>query len=134
MDTKNTKVVGRHVLVMDDEATIRHLLQDSLGYLGYEVTATSNGEEAIAAYKSRRDNGGKFDAVIMDLTVRDGMGGSEAAMAIIQQYPDAVMIAASGDATDPVILQPEPYGFVECIVKPFNLGELAAKIRSLIGA
>ncbi len=119
---------------MDDEATIRQLLEDSLSYLGYNVTTTTCGEEAIEAYSNRREEGGKFDAVIMDLTVRNGMGGQEAALAIIQKYPDVVMIAASGDSNDPVIQQPEPYGFVESIVKPFNLGELTAKIRSLVGA
>ena len=119
---EDIKVTDRYVLVMDDEATIRQLLEDSLSYLGYNVTT------------NRREEGGKFDAVTMDLTVRNGMGGQEAALAIIQKYPDVVMIAASGDSNDPVIQQPEPYGFVESIVKPFNLGELTAKIRSLVGA
>ena len=129
----NTQDGKRYVLVMDDEATIRQLLSDSLTYLGYGVVTATCGEEAIDLYSQRREQGETFDAIIMDLSVLDGMGGQEAAIAIIQKYPDAVMIAASGDANDPIILQPEPYGFVECIVKPFNLGELTAKIRSLIG-
>lgn len=128
------KISDRHILVMDDESTIRQLLEDSLGYMGYSVTTTTCGEEAIAAYEKRREEGNIFDVIIMDLTVRDGMGGKDAAIAIIQKYPDAVLIAASGDSNDPVIQQPEPHGFVECIVKPFNLGELTAKIRSLVGA
>ncbi len=60
--------MGR-VLIMDDEELIRSIACKMLTHLGYQVTATSDGEEAIAVYRQSLEAGKKFDAVILDLTI-----------------------------------------------------------------
>ncbi len=118
---------------MDDEATIRTLLEESLEFMGFDVVSTMCGEDAVAAYgKAAQENAG-FDAVIMDLTVQDGMGGEEAASLIGKSYPDAIIIAASGDSGSPAMEHSENFGFKGHISKPFNLQELSSYIHSFLG-
>lgn len=124
----------KRILIMDDEATIRTLLEQSLHLMGFEVFSVVCGEEAVAAYEQAAQENAAFDAVIMDLTVQGGMGGEEAAALIGKTYPEAVIIAVSGDAGAPAMEFCEDFGFKGHICKPFNLKELASYIHSLLGA
>ena len=63
------------VLVMDDEEPILDVLQIMLEEFGYEVVCVRTGEEAIIAYGDAISNGIPFRVVIMDLTIKGGMGG-----------------------------------------------------------
>ena len=65
----------QRVLVMDDDESIRELTSQLLGTLGYDVTAVPDGVEAIRAYERALRAGEKFQAVILDATVRGGLGG-----------------------------------------------------------
>ncbi len=123
----------KRILVMDDEATIRTLLEDSLQFMGFEVCSTVCGEDAVAAYSQAVKNNAAFDVVIMDLTVQNGMGGEEAAALIGKSYPDAVIVAASGDSGAPAMEHSEDFGFKGHVTKPFNLQELSSYIHSLLG-
>jgi signal transduction histidine kinase len=69
--------IGR-VLLMDDEAPLRDAIGQILGGLGYSVTLSADGAEAIDLYRKAADSGHPFDAVMLDLTVPGGMGGKEA--------------------------------------------------------
>ena len=61
---------------MDDEAAIRDLTSQLLSTLGYDVTADPDGLEAIRNSKVVQRRGENFQAVILDATIRGGMGGS----------------------------------------------------------
>src|SRR5205085_8373561 len=65
----------QRILVMDDEEGIRELTSQLLNTLGYEVTAVTNGVEAINTYERAMRRGENFQAVILDATIRGGMGG-----------------------------------------------------------
>lgn len=123
----------KRILVMDDEATIRTLLEESLQFMGFDVVTTVRGEDAIAAYSQAVKDNVAFDVVILDLTVKDGMGGEEAADLIAKSYPDAVLLAASGDTGAPAMKNSADFGFKGHISKPFNLQELSSYIYSLLG-
>ena len=63
------------ILVMDDDATLCEMLRFMLKALGYETVVTGEGAAAVAAYLEARESGRPFAAVILDLTVPEGMGG-----------------------------------------------------------
>ena len=46
--------------------------------LGYKAVVVTNGDAAVQRYKRALQKGRRFDAVILDLVVPDGMGGKEA--------------------------------------------------------
>ena len=65
----------QRILIMDDEAAIRDLTSELLSTLGYDVTAVPDGAEALRTYQQAMRRGEHFHAVILDATIRGGMGG-----------------------------------------------------------
>ncbi|HQP12988.1 MAG TPA: ATP-binding protein, partial [Candidatus Omnitrophota bacterium] len=65
------------ILLMDDEESLRAVLGRILKNIGYEVELVCNGEEALRRYQEARNQKADFDVVILDLTIRGGMGGKD---------------------------------------------------------
>src|SRR5579859_200450 len=102
-----TMIEGRSVLVLDDEESIRSLLEEGLGGYGLRVTCAASAEEAAKCAATE-----SFDVVLCDLNLGGAGGfvsGREAA---------AGVIAASG-ATKPLVI--------------FMTGELAATMEGQDG-
>lgn len=124
--------MGGSILVMDDEKMIRDMAAEMLKYLGYRVTTCENGAEAISQYKTARESGAPFSAVIMDLTIPGGMGGKETAERILDIDPKACLIVSSGYSNDPIMSAYGIYGFNAAMVKPYNITELGQQLSSLL--
>ncbi len=80
--------------------------------------------EAIRAYTTARDAGRAFDVVILDLTVRGGMGGRETVLRLMQIDPDVRAIVSSGYSQDPMMSRYRDYGFCGVVSKPYSVSEL----------
>ena len=102
---------GARVLMLDDEEAICMLVTCALEPLGYEVTETNDGVDAIAAYQKAMEEGRPYALVISDLTIPGGMGGQETIKRLLEIDPDVCAIVSSGYASDPVVSQFEDYGF-----------------------
>jgi PAS domain S-box-containing protein len=113
-----------HILVMDDEEMIRNLSSELLGIMGYQVCTCSSGDEAIERYKTAQEMDTPFSAVIMDLTIPGGMGGKDAAQAILAIDPYAQLIVSSGYSNDPVLAEYDKYGFVAAVSKPYTVDKI----------
>lgn len=120
------------ILVMDDEEIIRDIISKMLKRMGYEVFVTADGAEAVELYKSAKDSNQPFDAVVVDLTVPEGMGGDIAVGKILDIDPDAKVIASSGYYDSPIASKFEKYGFVGFIPKPYNTEELTNILRKIL--
>ncbi|MHB2155084.1 hybrid sensor histidine kinase/response regulator [Calditrichota bacterium GD2] len=123
-DMKIDSFKGKRVLVMDDEEFILELMGSFLEMIGVEAEFAKDGEEAIEKYKQALEKKQRFDAVIMDLTIRGGMGGKEAISQILKIDPSAKVIVASGYSTDSLLANFQHHGFVGRLSKPFTLDEL----------
>jgi PAS domain S-box-containing protein len=121
------------VLVMDDEEYIREVLAEMLTVLGYDTDTCVSGEELIRMYRDMSGQGRTPDAVIVDLTIRGGMGGLEAARAILDFDPRARLIVASGYSTDPVMAHFQDYGFSAALAKPFQMDDINNELAKVIG-
>ncbi len=119
------------VLLMDDEPTILLVTGKLLSFLGYTVVTAADGQQALALYKESLSNGGRFDAVILDLTIPGGMGGKETIDRLLEVDPQVRAVVSSGYSHDPVMAAYEKYGFKAVITKPYNIQELGAIILSL---
>jgi PAS domain S-box-containing protein len=128
--------VMRHgrVLVMDDEEGIRMGLSLTLRGLGHEVDLAENGQAAIEAFKKAKRLCQQFDVVILDLTIREGMGGQETIQELLKIDPDAKAIAISGYVNSPVILEPERHGFKAAMPKPFDVDTLQEILARVMGS
>jgi signal transduction histidine kinase/ActR/RegA family two-component response regulator len=122
------------LLVMDDEEAIRKLLATVLIKLGYEVQTARDGAEAIALYENAKASGISFDAVLLDLTVRGGMGGIEAAAKLKELDPSLKLIVSSGYSDAPVMSDFRKFGFDDAIPKPWTAAEVGRVFRRLLVA
>ena len=120
---------GDRVLVMDDEAPVRDLLQSTLSHLGCEVLTAADGAETISLYRRALEKNEQIDIVIMDLTVPGGMGGREAIGELLALDPDARVIVSSGYSNDPVIAHFSDHGFRGALIKPYRLTELKSALK-----
>ncbi len=121
------------VLLMDDEPAILELAGAMLGHLGYEVTGTSHGAAAIAAFRQALAEGRPYRAVILDLTVPGKLDGRDVASALRLLDPGVRAIVSSGYSNDPVMGDFSAYGFCGVLSKPYRLGDLAAALAAAIG-
>lgn len=125
------KLTGR-VLFMDDEEPIREMANSLLKRLGFEVTSVIDGREVVRAYAEAIESGGRFDLVIMDLTVPGGIGGREAMAELHKIDPSVKGIVSSGYSSDPVMANYRAHGFHGMVAKPYRLTDLAKAIRSVL--
>jgi len=132
--TEPTTAPRNHVLVMDDEEMIRQVASDMLEAIGCTVQTAPDGEKALELYVQSMNSGNPFDLVIMDLTVRGGMGGKEAVEKLLAIDPGAKVIVSSGYASDPVLANHRKYGFRGIVSKPYDIGQLQEVLRRVLNA
>lgn len=119
----------QRVLVMDDEAAIRELTSQLLTTLGYEVTAVPDGLEAVKTYERALRRGEQFQAVILDATIRGGMGGLATIERLRSLDPQVTAIICSGYSDQAALSQFFNYGFRGALPKPFTRRELAEALQ-----
>ena len=114
------------VLIMDDEDMILEVASEMLQMLGLEAHNRTTGRGLGQVHRGEKERDA-FDAVIMDLTIPEGMGGRRPYLAScsrikgprhrIQRY-----------SNDPVMSNYRAFGFVEVMPKPYTLKELEETI------
>jgi PAS domain S-box-containing protein len=119
------------ILVMDDEQSIRRMVEDALTQFGYEVTAAEDGQTAIDLFSAALTSGKTFDAILLDLTIPGGMGGKEAIQHLKRLDPHVKAIVTSGYSDDPIMSDFQSYGFQDILVKPYKIVDLAKTLESL---
>ncbi|MBI5102941.1 MAG: PAS domain S-box protein [Nitrospirae bacterium] len=112
------------VLLMDDEDVVRNVAQEMIGALGHEVESAEDGRKAIELFRQAREAGNPYDLVILDLTVKGGMGGEEAIAGIREIDPNVKAVVSSGYADNPVIADYRTYGFSAVLNKPYKIDSL----------
>lgn len=124
---------GGRILVMDDMEAMMMVAGEILNALGYEVAFSTNGEEAIEAYKKAKESGKPFDAVVFDLTVPGSMGGEEASNILIEYDPDLVAIASSGYTNSNVMSDYKNSAFKAVVPKPYRIKEMSDALNRVLG-
>jgi PAS domain S-box-containing protein len=122
------------ILLMDDEEVVRELAGEMLTLLGYRVTLSKDGAEAIDLYRQAQDSGDPFNAVIMDLTIPGGLGGKEAFAVLQVLNPDVRAIVSSGYCTDPIMGDYKKYGFCGVLPKPYDANAMGEVLYDAISA
>jgi CheY-like chemotaxis protein len=131
--TPMTTAAGkRKILLMDDEEVVRKVAKDMIESLGHEVECTADGETAIVMFRHARESGIPFDVVILDLTVKGGMGGEIAVRKLAEIDPDVFAVVSSGYADNPVVADFQAYGFSAFLNKPYKIDALRDCINKSI--
>ncbi len=120
--------MNSRILIVDDEATIRASLVESLTREGYDITSAETGEEALAKTHSM-----VFDLVITDLKL-PGVSGLEILQALRNQgnSTPVIMMTAYGDVDTAVSAM--RLGAYDFMPKPFKLGTMKKQVRAALKA
>ncbi|MCP4694422.1 MAG: response regulator, partial [Desulfobacterales bacterium] len=129
---EDADVSSVHILALDDEETVRAVIQAMMKKMGCKVSFAVEGQEAVDLYREARRIGAPYDIVIVDLTIPGGMGGKEAAREIFKINPAAKIIVSSGYATDPVMANYQAYGFKGVVAKPYLFDSLKQVVQRVL--
>ncbi len=114
-----------HILVVDDDAEVRKVVQRDLEKQGYRVSVATNGQSMRGCLPNN-----DIALVLLDL-VMPGEDGLELTRYLRNNYPVGIIILTGrGDTVDRVVgLE---MGADDYLAKPFELRELLARIRSVL--
>jgi len=111
------------VLVVDDEETVRNLLQRTLEEAGYDVDTAANGEEAL-------DRMSQLNIGVVFLDVKmPGMSGIEVLSKLTADWPDTCVIMATAVADAQTVVEAMKIGAYDYITKPFSRDDVILKLR-----
>jgi len=109
---------------MDDEPYIRDAFGELLKRMGFDVEYAAEGDELLHTLRVATSEGHPFNAVIMDLSIPDGKGGKETIGELRKFDHEIKAFVSSGYSDDPIMVNPESFGFTDKISKPFRSCEL----------
>ncbi|AHA30797.1 response regulator transcription factor [Exiguobacterium sp. A1_3_1] len=115
-----------HILVIDDEASIRHLVKLQLELDGQTVETAADGATALALQETQT-----FDLIVLDLMLPDTTG-FDLIPKLRKTTPDLpiLMLTARDQMNDKIIgLQ---LGADDYMTKPFNGTELVLRVKNLL--
>jgi CheY-like chemotaxis protein len=129
-------LVGKHVLVADDEAKIRQVIRDVLRGKGCKVTVCANGGAAIAELEAaNRGAIPAFDLIVSDIKMPDKTGYEvfSAAKRLNTQLP---VILMTGFGYDPhhSIVRASQEGLSCVLFKPFQIDRLMEEVKKALSA
>ena len=117
-----------NVLVIEDDASFRHLLEPAIKSLGHEVTVARNGREGMEKFEEDQ-----FDIVLTDIFMPE-KEGLETISALRRRRPDIRIVAMSGGLADrklDVLELARRLGAHAVLEKPFNKEQLNEAIESV---
>jgi len=116
------------ILLVEDDAAVRHATKSLLEEFGYTVLEAADGMEALAVFAAHRD---QVRLLVCDL-IMPKLNGQETRAGILKLKPDVKTLFISGYTNDIItrkgILDPE----VHMLLKPLHPAKLLEKIREIL--
>jgi two-component system NtrC family response regulator len=114
------------ILIIDDDTSLRRVLEYNLQEEGYEVAAASSGEEGLYWFGQS-----KPDLVISDMKM-SGMDGLMVLKSIKERSPETLVIIITAFGTVDVAVEAMKAGAYDYITKPFNRDELRLTVKKAL--
>jgi DNA-binding response OmpR family regulator len=114
------------LLLVEDDPSIRTVLQDALHTDGHAMTVASDGDEALAILRERR-----FDLLLLDIML-PGPSGLEILRSVRQQDRDTPILLLTARSSESDKVLGLELGADDYVTKPFSLRELRARVKALL--
>ncbi len=119
---------GWTVLLVDDEPTVRMLVTDALGELGYTALEAADGAAGLDILREDR----RIDLLVTDVGLPGGMNGRQLADAARVGRPGLKVLFITGYAETAVLDHGRLEPGMHVLTKPFAMDALGSRIRQLI--
>lgn len=117
-----------HILVIEDEESLRYMLETRLNQVGYSVTVAATGKHALQKFKA----GQKFDLILCDLKMPN-MSGLDLFREFKEMGGGAPFVILTGYPERAKIMEAIQLGVQDVILKPVKHMELLERIRIFLG-
>jgi PAS domain S-box-containing protein len=117
------------ILLVEDESSLRRVVAQALGVLGYSVLQAVNGQEAMDVWQK---HGHAIDLLFSDMVMPEGMTGLDLAQRLRKERPSLKVIISSGynvEITQPGRLAAEGIFYLQ---KPFQVEVMAKAVRDCL--
>lgn len=114
-----------HILIIDDEAQIRRLLEITLAASGYKIFEASTAKDGIVVAATQQ-----ISLILLDLGLPD-MEGFEVLQKLREWYQRPIIILSVRNSEEDIVYALD-HGANDYLTKPFRTGELLARIRVAI--
>ncbi len=115
--------MAEQVWIIDDDKSMRWVLEKALNQAGFTTTTFSSGEEALAALSSRQPN-----VMITDIRMQ-GMDGLALLAMVHKRYPHLPVIVMTAHSDLDSAVKSYQSGAFEYLPKPFDLDDAVALVR-----
>jgi len=120
----------RTILLVEDDDSLRHLVQLSLEHLGYHVIAAADGHQALILFGAHEH---EIDLILSDMEMPITSGG-ELYRAVRALNERVKFVLASACALDELRKRDDPAPEVPFIQKPWTVTQLAGVLRETLAA
>ena len=126
MDRNPQRKRTEHILLVDDELELLAVNSKLLATLGFEVSTTTSGLDAV-----ERIQGQEIDLVILDMMM-PVIDGVETLRRIRSSVPDQKVVILSAYAEDDQVLDVKALGISAYLRKPFELAKISTVLREVL--
>jgi len=118
--------VGRKILIIDDDSSLRRVLEYNLQEEGYEVSTAVSGEEGLLRFAEQEP-----ELVITDMKM-PGMDGFQVLRAVKERSPGTLVIIITAFGEVDSAVKAMKSGAYDYITKPFNRDELKLTVKKAL--
>ncbi len=127
--TRSTTPTGHEtILVVDDDAAVRHVTATALRRQGYRVLEADSGQSALEQSRAER---ARVHLLVTDVAMPQ-MSGPALAAQLVLERPDTRVLYVSGYAEEGIAHRGVLDDGVAMLQKPYDIRELARRVRSLL--
>ncbi|HTH47568.1 MAG TPA: response regulator [Candidatus Limnocylindria bacterium] len=120
---------GETILVAEDEAALRQLVQQILGRHGYRVLLAENAAEALQLW---RQAAGQVDLLLTDLVMPGELSGRELAELLLREQPTLKVIFTSGYSAESLTANDLSNATTAFLQKPYRPEKLVLAVRECL--
>ncbi|MGZ3374965.1 MAG: ATP-binding protein [Phenylobacterium sp.] len=116
------------ILLVEDDARVRRQAELQLKSLGYDVTASANGADALTLL----DEASRFDLLVTDIVMPGGINGRQLANQARARFPDLPILFTSGYSDEALVRAARLTARTSFLPKPYRRARLAEAIREAL--
>lgn len=121
------------ILIVDDDAAIGRIQTAVLNKLGYDAMTVMTAGEAVKLYGEAMPTATPFNAVIIDLTLGEGVSGLDVMKDLRKLDPAVRGILSTGGSYQTTADACRDAGFMASLPKPFRIQDVSACLEEVLG-